>query len=167
MMLTFVSSRITGRCSTAIPLHRPILVTRGETLAQWPAISTALVVMSLVLTSCEQSCTPTTTVAQDASVVVAPDAVRSGVFQATLTSAEKPLPDKSLTFSVKESLLGSPQLGNGTTNDQGAARLDLKGRPLRFAKTVNSDSYTASFAGDGTYCSSSDEAALDIVHVET
>ncbi len=125
-----------------------------------------MLLMVSLLTACEQDCIPTTTTAADASIVVAPDAVRSGVLRATLTAAEGSLPDKQMTFQVSQTVAGSNTLGTAMTDQEGVATLDLKERPLRLTKTVNNDVYTAFFAGDATHCSSSSSAALDIVRAE-
>jgi hypothetical protein len=126
-----------------------------------------LVLLSILLVACDvPACKPTVTVAEDAALVVAPDAAKSGVLVATLTTEGRALAGKSIEFSVDDALIGSPTLGSDTTDARGRARLDLKSRPLRFVKTVNEDEYTAAFAGDGTYCSSSDAAAIDIAHVK-
>ena len=113
-----------------------------------------------------EPCIPTTTVAADASLVVAPTVVRSGVFSAVLTAEDKGLPKQKITFSVEEALVGDPVLGSVMTDARGRARFDLKGKPLRLHKTVMQDVYIAAYAGDGRYCPSSDTAALDIARVE-
>lgn len=122
--------------------------------------------LALSVVACDvPGCTPTEMTATEASIVVAPDAARSGVLSATLTADGKALSGKQVEFSVDQAVVGSPTLGRETTDARGRARLDLKGRPLSLVKTVTEDDYTAAFGGDGTYCSSSDAAPLTIAHL--
>lgn len=117
--------------------------------------------------ACEPiDCIPTVTTAKDAGVVVAPTVAKSGVLEARLTyDGSKPLSDRKISFTIEPTLIEDPNLGSDETDRKGLATLDLKNRPLKFVEAANKENYEARFAGDGTYCSSSDEAVIDIVRV--
>jgi hypothetical protein len=116
--------------------------------------------VALLLPSCEDGCRETVTDADDAAVVDISDVGSSGILQARLTAKDKPLADRGIDFRVRLRTGRYRFVGEASTDANGLARLDLKQSPLDLAEGVLGDSYRATFAGDGRYCSSRDDADL-------
>ena len=131
----------------------------------------AFILLALVLSACDDDaarCRPTTTAARRAAVVDLSEPQRSSVLSATLRWGKRPLAGKPITFVTHRKsaiVIGdrqSDQVGDAQTSKTGVASFDLKTLPpATFAKEATSDDYTATFAGDRTYCASSGTTAID------
>jgi hypothetical protein len=66
-------------------------------------------------------------------------------------------------FHVRGGGGGTQFAGSAETDGDGVAVVDLKGDPLELPGRATADSYRAVFHGDSRYCSSRDEADLDLV----
>ena len=95
---------------------------------------------------------PTTTVAND----VTANAGAATTFSATLTSNGSAVAGKTI------SIVAGSQSCNGVTDSTGAASCSIT-----LAQTVGAHPITATFAGDGTYLTSSDSATLTIAAIPT
>jgi hypothetical protein len=114
----------------------------------------------LFLPSCDAGCKETVTDADDAAVVDISDVGSSGILQARLTAKDKPVADRGVDFRVRLRTGRYRFVGEASTDANGLARFDLKQSPPDLAEGVLGDSYRATFAGDGRYCSSRDDADL-------
>lgn len=124
----------------------------------------AVACASLLLPACEmRDCVPTKTDARDAAIVDAGDVPSSGVLEARLTSRGKPLAGKTILFHLRRRVGGMEFAGSVETGSDGVARVDLKEDLVDFADDAVAESYKAQFDGDSRYCSSRDEANLDLV----
>ena len=119
---------------------------------------------SVLMPACEvRDCRPTRTDALDAAIVDAGDVGSSGVLEARLTSRGKPLAGKTMLFHLRRRVGGMEFAGSVETGSDGIARIDLKDDLVDFADDAAAESFRAVFDGDGRYCSSRDEAELDLV----
>lgn len=118
---------------------------------------------ALLLPACEAPrCRPTDMDASDATVVDAGAVTSSSVLEARLTARGKGLAGKSVLFHVRVD--GRFRfVGSADTGSDGTARVDLKEDALELTDAAAADSYRAVFDGDGKFCSSRDEADLDLV----
>ena len=120
---------------------------------------------SLLLPACEgRGCRDTDMEARDAALVDAGNATSSAVLEARLTAKGQPVAGRTVVFTVRAEG-GDEFAGSTDTDSDGVARLDLKEDLVELAEDATSDSYRASFHGDGKFCSSRDEADLDLVAV--
>ncbi len=120
---------------------------------------------SLLLPACEgRGCRDTDMEARDAALVDAGNATSSAVLEARLTAKGQPVAGRTVVFTVRAEG-GDEFAGSTDTDSDGVARLDLKEDLVELAEDATSDSYRAAFHGDGKYCSSRDEADLDLVAV--
>lgn len=129
-----------------------------------PVLLLALAAAALV-TGCSETggCIPTRTAAADGQKVDLGTPDDSGVLLATLTAEGMPVPDRTLRFDV---LAGGDTVHDedSSTGDNGVASLDLKRLdPAALAALARADGFRASFAGDDTYCASSDVAEIEVV----
>lgn len=134
-------------------------------LGTWGAV--AMVACLSLPVGCTDAvgCKPTTTTARGASKVDLAAAPSSATLSARLAVAadDQPLSGKVLRFSVLDhgAAVYSASASAGTN---GVASLDLKRlEPNALAAIARGDSFRAAFAGDNTYCSSSDDAPFRLV----
>jgi hypothetical protein len=130
-----------------------------------PAVP-AVALFGLAAPACESTgtCTPTTTKATEANKVDLTATSRSSTIEAKLTvkADGKALSGKSLGFAVLDNG-AEVYTAEGTTQSSGVARIDLKRIELNALQAVaRGDQFTATFSGDGTYCSSQDSAAFKV-----
>lgn len=109
------------------------------------------------------SCTPTTMAAKPADKVNLRAAGSSAVVEARLTADGAGLDAERISFEVLDDG-ASVHETSATTGANGTARTDLKrADPQALVALARADEFRASFAGDGTYCASSDEAPFRVV----
>lgn len=127
------------------------------------AIPAAVLPLASLACYYDSDCTPTRVVAQRADKVNLGAATRSAVITATLTANGAPLSGRELTFDVLDD--GSTVYDDeARTGGGGSASVDLKrADPAVLLAVVRADEFRASFAGDATYCSSSDDAPFHAV----
>ena len=116
-----------------------------------------------LVAGCETTCIPTTTTATDARKLdlVTPDA--SSTLPAMLMAEGAPLAGRILRFDVQDDG-ASVYSDDATTSRTGTASYDLKRVDAQaLAAIVRGNGFVAAFAGDGTYCASSDEAGFKVV----
>jgi len=128
------------------------------------AIPTAAVAaVSLAGCYVDGDCTPTRVAAERADKVNVGAATRSAVVEAVLTAEGKPLSGRRLMFEILDDD-ASVYDDEASTGGDGMARIDLKrADPAALLAVVRADEYRASFAGDATYCSSSDDAPFKAI----
>ncbi|MDQ3951519.1 MAG: hypothetical protein M3279_00950 [Actinomycetota bacterium] len=118
---------------------------------------------TLLLPACEgRDCRETEIDARDAALVDAGRVPASGVLEARLTSGDAAVRGRAVVFHVR-TRTGMHFAGSVETDDAGVARVDLKEDPLELADSATADSFRAVFHGDARFCSSRDEADLDLV----
>ena len=109
-------------------------------------------------------CTPSTTTAKPADKVDVRAATSSAVVEARLTADGAPLSGRRLTFEILDDGATVYET-TATTGSTGTARADLKRADAQaLVALARADQFRASFGGDGTYCSSSDEAQFRTVN---
>lgn len=114
---------------------------------------------------CESSCEPTTTDAETADKVDLTAVGRSSTLGAKLTvsATGQLLSGKTLRFAVFDDD-AEVYAENGSTGSDGVARIDLKRVELPALQGLaRGDEFRAAFAGDSTYCSSSDDADFRVL----
>ncbi|HEX2057956.1 MAG TPA: hypothetical protein VHI71_06265 [Actinomycetota bacterium] len=118
---------------------------------------------TLLLPACEgRDCRETEMDARDAAVVDAGEVTSSGVLEARLVSDGKPVTGRTVLFHVRVD--GRLRFaGSAETGSDGVARVDLKDDPVELPSRATADSYRSMFHGDERFCSSRDEADLDLV----
>ncbi|HVE94142.1 MAG TPA: hypothetical protein VNB24_04415 [Acidimicrobiales bacterium] len=124
------------------------------------------VLVAGALTACaETDCTPTRSTATEAAKVDLTAASNSSVIESHLTVREsnEPIPGRVLRFAVSSD--GSELYDTtASTGDDGFARVDLKRVDKdALVAVARGDTFSASFAGDSTYCASSDTAEFRVV----
>lgn len=108
-------------------------------------------------------CTPTNTAARPADKVNVRAAGSSAVVEARLTADGAALDAQRISFEILDD--GSTVYETtATTGANGTARADLKrADPQAVVAFARADSFRASFAGDGTYCASTDVAQFRVL----
>ena len=108
-------------------------------------------------------CLPTQTSADEARKVDLRGPADSATLVATLTAEGMPVPGRVLRFDVLAD--GSAvHDDDASTGDNGVASLDLKQVDAgALTGLARAEEFRASFAGDDTYCASSDTAPVEVV----
>ena len=124
-------------------------------------------VAAVLVGGCETTCIPTTITATNARKIDLVTPKSSSTLTATLTAEGSPLSGRTMRFDVQA---GGDTVysDDATTSRDGAASYDLKRVDAQaLAGLVRGDGFVAAFAGDGTYCSSSDDAGFKVVRAPT
>ena len=109
-------------------------------------------------------CTRTEVQAEPADKVDLRAVGRSSVVSAELMAGDTPLSGKRLVFEIRD---GGSTLyeGEARTDRSGVARYDLKRvDQAALLALARADDFQATFDGDGTYCSSGDEAPFKLLN---
>lgn len=124
-------------------------------------LATGIVLSSLV-SGCDTTCIPTTTTATEALKVDLETPRGSSTLTAELVAEGAPLTGRLLTFDVQDDG-ASVHSGDAATSARGTASYDLKRAEAQaLVAIVRADAFVAAFAGDATYCASSDEAGFRV-----
>lgn len=108
-------------------------------------------------------CTPTTTTAEPADKVDVRALGRSSVLSAELLADGAPVSGKKVVFEARDEG-ATVYEGEARTDRNGVARFDLKRvDQAALVALARADAYQATFDGDQTYCSSSDEAPFQVL----
>ena len=120
-------------------------------------------VAATLVAGCDTTCIPTVTSAEDARKVDLVTPKSSAVLRATLTAEGSPLTGRAMRFDVQEDG-NNVHSGDAATARTGTAAYDLKRVDAQaLVALVRGNGFQASFAGDGTYCASSDDARFKVV----
>ena len=120
----------------------------------------------LALPGCTEvaSCAPTTMAAEPADKVDLRALGRSSVLSAELLADGVPVAGKKVVFEARHEG-ATVYEGEARTDRNGVARFDLKRvDQAALVALARADAYQATFDGDASYCSSSDEARFEVLN---